>query len=227
MFFKRKKEKRNLDIVFLSKPDSFFAEAYRKLPINLEYSNVDEKIKLIHITSAVPGENKTTTAINLAAAYLELGKKVLLMDLDLRRPKVHRYFQVPNDEGLTSYLIDQLDYKDLITKTSSGIDLIKSGPAVPAPHVILRSERLHNLLETLKEEYDCVIIDSPPVLLVTDSLIITQRVDTTLFVVNQKLSKKQEVGSAVRLLRENNANVAGIIVTGKSNRVVHKYYNTY
>lgn len=226
MFLKlKRKTKRNYDIVFLSQPNSLHAEAYRKIPINLEYANIDEKIKLIHITSAMPGENKTTTAINLAATYVELNKKVLLLDLDLRRPKVHRYFNVPNDQGLTNYLIDQLDYNDLIIQTELGIDLITSGPEVPSPHVILRSEKLHKLLERLVAEYDYVIIDSPPVLLVTDSLIIAKSVDATLFVVNEKLSRKGEVLSSIKLLRENNANLAGIIVTGKTPKVGHRYYN--
>lgn len=227
MFIKKKKKKRNLDIIFLSQPVSLYAEAYRKIPINLEFSNLDKEQKLIHLTSAVPGENKTTTAINLAAAYAELNKKVLIIDLDLRRPKVHRYFNLPNDSGLTNYLVNQLDFDELINKTEHGIDVINSGPEVPAPHVILRSEKLQKLLENLREKYDHIIIDSPPVLLVTDSLIIAKKVDTTLFIVNQTLSKKQEVKASIRLLRENNANISGIIITGKPNKTAHKYYQAY
>lgn len=227
MFLKKKKKKRNLEIIFLTQPNSFYAEAYRKVPINLEFSNLDRKIQIIHLTSAVPGENKTTTAINLAAAYAELNKNVLIIDLDLRRPKVHRYFNLPNDSGLTNYLVDQLDFKDLINRTDYGIDVINSGPEVPAPHVILRSAKLQGLFDDLRTMYDYIIIDSPPTLLVTDSLIITNKVDTTLFIVNQTLSKKQEVKSAIRLLRENNANISGIIVTGKPNKIVQKYYQAY
>lgn len=224
MFRKRRNQKRNYDIVFFSRPNSVFAEAYRKIPVNLEYANVDKKIKIIHITSAMPGENKTTIAINLAATYAELNKKVILIDLDLRRPKIHRYFKVPNDHGLSSYLIDQLEYEQLIVGTEHGIDLITSGPKVPSPHVVLRSEKFQKLLEKLSEEYDYIIIDSPPVLLVTDSSILTKYVDATLFVVNEKISRKNEVLSSIRLLKENNANIAGIIVTGKTPKNGHYYY---
>lgn len=228
---KQKKVQTNFDIMFYTKPQSAYAESYRKIPINLAFTTVDRNLKIIQITSAVPSENKTTTSVNLAAAYQEIGKKVLIIDLDLRRPKVHRYFKIPNDEGLTTFLIDKTKEDQLIKKTDFGIDVINSGPSVPSPHVVLRSEKLQDLLGKLKERYDVIILDTPPVLLVTDSLIIAPFSDASLFVVNQNISRKQDSKEAVRLLEDNHANLVGVVFTGKRKGRLYAYtkygYATY
>lgn len=214
--FNKKNKKRDLEIVFLERPNSIHAEGYRQIPLNLEYSDIDNQTKLIHITSAVPGENKTTTAINLSLAYVELGYKVLLMDLDLHQPKVHLYFNVHNGAGLSNYLIDKIEYKDLIIHDQNGVDIITSGPLTPSPHLILRSEKFDELLNRLKEVYDYIIVDSPPVLPLTDSVIIGNKTDTTLLVVNSKLSSKKEVLQTIKILERNSINIGGIIITNKA-----------
>lgn len=228
---KQAKVQTNFNILFFDKPQSAYAESYRKIPINLAFSTVDRNVKVIQLTSAVPSENKTTTTVNLAAAYAEIGKKVLIIDLDLRRPKVHRYFKIPNDEGLTTYLIDKTKEADLIKQTETGIDVINSGPSVPSPHVVLRSAKLLDLLNRVKEFYDVILLDTPPVLLITDSLLIAPLADATVFVVNQNISKKQESKEAVRLLQDNKANLVGVVFTGRRKGRLYAYtkygYATY
>lgn len=219
--FKKSNDK-HYDILVATKPNSVYAESFRKIPINIKYAYVDNEPKVIQISSSLPGEYKTTSTVNLAAVYHELGEKVVVVDCDLRRPKIHRATKVLNDVGLTNYLVDQITEEELIKKTEFGFDVITSGESVPYPHVILSSDKFRNLIANLKEKYDYIIIDSPPVLLVTDSLILSDIVDATLFVINQKIAKKSDVKEALRLLEQANAKVAGIILSN-----VDKKYLSY
>ncbi|NLD26661.1 MAG: CpsD/CapB family tyrosine-protein kinase [Acholeplasmataceae bacterium] len=222
MFNKHNNNENNYEIIVSTRPNSQYAESYRKLPIDIKYSSVDEEPCIIQVTSSVSGEHKTTTAANLAAVYVELGYKVVLFDCDLRRPQVHRAAGIINDEGLTDYLIDKIDYQKLIKKTVYGFDAINAGNKVPYPHVVLHSMKFKNLLDELRKEYDYIIIDCPPVLVVTDSLIIAQLVDTTLFVINQKLVKKSETKEALRLLKEAEAKIAGIVLSNVTGKLAKK-----
>lgn len=222
--FKKTNDK-HYDVLVATQPNSLYAESFRKIPINLKYVDVDNEPKVIQISSALPGEYKTTTSINLAAAYHELGEKVIIIDCDLRRPKIHRATKVLNDVGLTNYLADQITEKELIKQSEYGFDVITSGESVPYPHVILASDKFKKLVMKLREEYDYIIIDSPPVLLVTDSLVISGSVDATLFVLNQKVARKNEVKEALRLLEEANAKVAGIVLSNVDKRCIN--YSRY
>lgn len=200
-------------------PNSNYAESFRKIPLNLKYINVDNEPKVIQITSSNASEHKTSTSLNLAAVYSELGKKVLLIDCDLRRPKVHRAFNIVNLEGLSNYLVGSIEFENLVVKTEYGFDFIPAGESVPFPHVVLRSEKFRNLIELLREKYDYIIIDTPPVLLVTDSLIISGLVDATVFVINQKTSLKTEVKESLGLLKDSNAKIAGVILSNVDKRI--------
>lgn len=226
--FKRFKKRNRFDqeynIIVATKPNSAYAESFRKIPIDLKYSSIDKEPKVIQITSSVAGEHKTTTATNLAAVYVELGQKVILVDCDLRKPKVHRAVEILNDDGLTSFLIDKIDQKQLIKKTKFNFDVINAGEIVPFPHVVLRSEKFRNLIQELRNIYDYVILDCPPVLLVTDSLIISEVVDKTIFVVNQQLTTKSETKEAISLLRESNADLAGIVLSNVNRKISNYGY---
>lgn len=226
---KKEKHKKNYEVIVATKPESSYAESFRKIPIDLKFAYVDKEPKVIQITSSLAGEHKTTTSANLAAVYVELGYKVIVIDCDLRRPKLHRLANVLNDDGLTDYLIDKISYQDLIKKSIYNFDVITAGESVPFPHVVLRSEKYKALMEQLRNEYDYIIVDTPPILLVTDSLIISDVVDTTLFVINQKSTKKSDVKEALRLLKESNANLSGIILSNVNKRITNyskyeKYY---
>lgn len=226
--FRKKHNNLDYEIVVHTRPNSAYAESYRKLPLDIKYSSVDKEPQVIQITSSISGEHKTTTASNLAAVYVEMGHKVLLLDCDLRKPKVHRAVSIVNDEGLTDYLIDKIDYQSLIKKTKYGFDVINAGDKVPYPHVVLHSKKFRELIAQLRKEYEYIIIDCPPVLVVTDSLIVGQVVDTTLFVVNQNLVKKSESKEAVRQLRESGLKIAGVVLCDVSWRVLgQRKYNSY
>lgn len=229
MFKKKNTNDNGYEIIVSTRPNSMYAESYRKLPLDIKYSSVDEEPHIIQVTSSITGEHKTTTAANLAAVYVELGYRVLFLDCDLRRPQVHRAAGIVNDEGLTDYLIDKIDFQSLIKKTVYGFDVINAGNKVPYPHVVLHSIKFKNLLADLRQIYDYIIIDCPPVLVVTDSLIVAKIVDTTVFVVNQKLVKKSESKEAIRLLKEADAKIAGIVLSNVTGKVAKKQksYRTY
>lgn len=225
--FKRKPNN-TYEILVSTKPSSSHAESYRKIPLNLRYFNVDNEPRVIQISSSLPGEYKTTTSVNLAAVYSEAGYKAVLVDCDLRRPKVHRATNLLNDVGLTNYLVDKINYDELIKKSEFGFDVITSGELVPYPHVVLNSNKFKELLAKLRNEYDYVIIDSPPVLLVTDSLILSEKVDTTLFIINQKVAKKVDIKEALTLLEQSRAKVSGIILSNVSKKYInYSHYGKY
>ncbi|MCK9471189.1 MAG: CpsD/CapB family tyrosine-protein kinase [Bacilli bacterium] len=224
----KKKNNEHYEIFITTRPNSSHAESYRKIPLNLRYFNVDNEPRVIQISSSMPGEYKTTTSTNLAAVYGEAGHKVVLIDCDLRRPKVHRATNLLNDVGLTNYLVDKINYDELIKKSEYGFDVITSGETVPYPHVVLNSLKFQELLNTLRKEYDYIIVDSPPILLVTDSLILSEKVDTTLFVINQKVAKKTDVREALQLLENSKAKVSGVILSNVSKKYInYSHYGKY
>lgn len=214
-------------IIVATQPESVYAESFRKIPINIKYSRVDDEPRVIQITSSLSGEHKSTSAANIAAVYRELGHKVILVDCDLRKPSIHRITGLVNTDGLTDYLVGNTDYANLIKQTRFEIDVINAGNPVPFPHVALRSEKFKNLIAKLRESYEYVIVDSPPLLLVTDSLIIGEICDTAVFVINQRTTKKNAAKEAIRLLRESNIPIAGIVLSNTAKRIrrISKYYS--
>ena len=226
--FKNNKLEDNNSIIVATQPDSIYAESFRKIPINLKYSKIDDEPRVIQITSSLAGEHKTTSAANIAAVYSELGHKVVLVDCDLRKPRVHRITGLVNTDGLTNYLVGNIDYKTLVKPTKYNFAVINAGDSVPFPHVILRSEKFKDLIAKLRQDYDYIILDCPPLLLVTDSLIIGEICDTSIFVINQRMTKKSATKEAIRLMRESNIPIAGILLSNTSKKI-RKYgkYHTY
>jgi capsular exopolysaccharide synthesis family protein len=212
-------------IFTLESPESLVAESFRMLQVNVSFSGIDEKMQVIQISSALPGEAKTTVAINLAAAYAEKGRKVLLFDLDLRKPKVHRAFNLRNvGFGLTSYIAGECEVTDIIKKTETGIDVILRGAKSPFPNVILESKKLKDLIEDLRDIYDLIIIDTPPVLLVTDAVLVSRIVDGTIFIVAYNQTKKDSAKEALNVLIKNKANVIGTVLTKVDAKHAKSYF---
>jgi len=214
--------------VVIETPNSPQAEAYRKLELNLRMSSIDKPYQVMQITSATPEDGKTTTAINLASVYAERGKKVLILDFDLRRPKIHRAFHKTNDLGLFDYVVNDTPVEDLIVNDESKVDLLLTGNTLSSPHVILQSKKISDLIQKMKAEYDYIIVDSPPVLTVTDALVISDLVDCVIFVVSYKKTKKDQAKHALKQLKENNANVIGAVLSNidvKQNRDYYDYYS--
>lgn len=213
-------------IIAKEQPFSYTTESYQKAIINLEYANIDNKYKVLQFTSTLEGEGKTTTIVNLAYLLAQRGKKVLLMDLDLRKSKLHRVFNVPNDKGLNNYLLDKIQIDELVQRDEElNLDFIVTGERTTSITNILTSKKLEELIKDLKEEYDYVLVDSPPILAVSDSLFITKLVDGIVTIVAQNRAVKKDIKEAYSALRISGTPVIGSILTQvKFNKREYAYY---
>lgn len=213
----KRNNRNNIDlypyVVSKEKPLSFSSEEYQKTVINLEYVNVDGKYKVIQLTSTIGSEGKSTTVANLAY-LLGINKKVLILDLDLRKPKVHRIFEHPNENGLTDYLLGNIDKKTLIKHSEDlNIDFINVGSKTNAIINVLTANKLKQLIQELREQYDYIFIDSPPVLPVADSLSIAKLVDGIIFIVADNAANKKRTLEAFKAIEFTGAEIIGSIMT--------------
>lgn len=213
--------------VVIESPNSPEAEAYRKLELNIRMSDLDKPLKVIQSTSATPQDGKTTTAINLAAVYSEKGKKVIILDFDLRRPKIHRAFHKSNDVGLYDFVVNDKDVHDLIIKDESGIDLLLSGNRLTYPHIVLQSNKIINMVNELRKEYDYIVIDTPPVLSVTDALVVSKFVDGVIYVAAFNQTKKDNAKTGLEQLQENGAYIIGAVLANIDVRKAQGNYGYY
>lgn len=219
------------NIITITNPKSPGAEAYRTLRTNIQFCSLDKPIRAIAVTSATPGEGKSTTAINLATAFANAGQKVILVDADLRRPMVHKVFHVDNSRGLTTLLVGEnpsLDALDAaIAETPvHGLYVIPSGPIPPNPAELLGTQRFRDLLDAIRDQADAVIIDTPPVVAVTDAAVVGSRVDGVILVVSAGSATRPAVIQAKEALQSVKANILGVVL----NQVDHKsgdYYYYY
>jgi capsular exopolysaccharide synthesis family protein len=182
-------QKNQLPIITASK--SAISESIRSLRINLQYLAADKKNKVIGISSSISGEGKTFFSSNLAASIALSGTKVVIVGTDLRKPKLHHIFNTTNDLGLSNYYINQASIQDIIKSTSiPKLDLITSGPVPPNPTELLESAKTDELFSFLKKEYECIIIDAPPVGLVSDYYLLSKYIDADLYLVRQNHTPK-------------------------------------
>ncbi len=206
-------------------PRSGVAEAYRTLRTNIEFSAVDAPIRALLVTSSVPGEGKTITAANLAVVFAQAGRRVLLVDADLRKPGVHRLFDLPNEHGLTTLLRGDgvaLDAVSHLTEQEN-LRVMTTGPLPPNPAELIGSQRMRTVLASLQNSMDLVIVDSPPLQAVTDSAILSSVLDGTLFVIDAERSRRRSVRSARQALAKAGANILGAAL----NRVPVKEASDY
>ncbi len=199
--------------IFIDKdPKSPTAEAYRALRTNIQFSSVDKEIKTIVVTSSGASEGKSSTASNLASAFAQTGKKVLLIDADLRKPRQHKIFEISNHHGVSSILAKSKKKNEVIQKLGD-IHVITSGPIPPNPAEMLGSEKMKELIASLKEEYDYVIIDTPPIAYVTDSALLASFCDGTILVVSAGETSKKAALYAKEQLEKVSANLLGAVMT--------------
>lgn len=220
------------NLISLNHPKAPISEAYRTLRTNIQFSSLDKNINTILITSAGPEEGKSTTISNLAITMAQANKKILLIDADLRKPKIHEYFGLNNSTGLTNVLVINKYLEDVVKKsTVAGLDILTSGPKPPNPSEILGSNSMKELLDEVKRKYDVILLDSPPVGLVTDPAILSAIVDGTILVVNFGKTSIQEAQRSKQLLENVNANILGVVlnkISGKGNGCYnHYYYQSY
>lgn len=205
---------------------SIMAESFRKIKTNIQYSSLDKKYKVIAITSSKPGEGKTFVASNLAVTLSQGGKKVILIDCDFRNPNIHKKFRFSNITGLSEILLDKENLNIAAREYNENLVVITSGNMPPNPSETLASERMSEFLEELKKHYDYIILDTPPILFVSDSQVISIKADGTILVVRAEKTKKHEIKESYRILKDVNAKIIGTVLNGLKNES-RKYYGKY
>ena len=217
-------------VAFLN-PKSPVSEAYRILRTNIQFSSLDKPIRTLLVTSANPSEGKSTTAANLAAIMAQTGQKVVLIDTDLRRPVIHKVFNVPNNLGLTSALLtppDASTLPHLIQPTLiKNLSVLTSGPLPPNPSELLGSRRMADLIEVLKSVADIVIFDSPPALAVTDSAVLARQLDGVLLVIDSGETREPLARRAIQELTKVGAHILGVALNRLSPTTTDGYYYYY
>ena len=216
-------------LAMLLYPRSAAAEAYRSLRANLEFSSVDAPVKTLLVTSAGPGEGKTVTAANLAVAFAQTGQQVLLLDADLRKPGVQAMFNVSNDRGLSTLLRsdDALWEHSIRVSEQPNLRLLTTGPLPPNPAELLGTKRMQSILQRLSKSYDLLIIDSPPLLVVADSAILSSFVDGTLLVIDAKATRRDSARAARDALNRAGARVLGVLLNGLPSKDFASYGEYY
>ncbi len=193
-------------------PKSITAESYRSLRTNIQYSSIDKQVKTLVVTSSNAGEGKSTVAGNLAYTFFQNGKRVLIIDCDLRKPSLHRKFNVSNEEGLTDVLVGTSKLNNVLKKIDDNLYLLTTGTLPPNPAEIIGSNTMENFLEQCKINFDYIILDTPPILPVTDSKLLAIKADATVVVVRSEISKSKHVSQAFKELEKVNANIIGTIL---------------
>lgn len=206
------------------------AEAFRRLRTNLHFLSVDHPPRVFVITSSVSEEGKSETSVNLALALAESGHRVLLIEADLRRPKATKYLEMTENVGLTTILTGQADFEDVVQPTRyDKLDMLAGGPQPPNPSELLASEALRALIADLREAYDYVVIDSPPLLPVTDGAVLARATDGALLVVRSGRTTTDQVAQAADNLAKADAKLFGVVAV--ANKPVKKgragYYGAY
>lgn len=206
-------------------PRSPVAEAYRTVRTNIQFASAVDDLKVILMTSSVPEEGKTSTAANVAIVSAQAGKKVLLMDADMRKPQVHQRFQISNLTGLSSILIKERTLEECVTEAHTpGLFLLPSGPIPPNPSEMLASKTFAQLVEVCKESYDLIVIDSPPVLSVSDPLVLTRVAEGVVFVVDSKRTNRNLAQKSIGALQQVGARVLGVVLNRIERRGAEGYY---
>lgn len=211
-------------------PRSPVSEAFRSLRTNLQFTSIDHPLKTILITSCLPSEGKTHIAVNLAVVMANASRSLLLVDADLRRPKVHKLLKQHNRIGLTDLFIrSKNETSETIRQSANieGLNYITSGSLPPNPSELLSSEKMVDLLEDLKSQFNTVVIDSPPLLIVPDALALAARVDGVLLVFRPSVTKRNELARGIELLKQLNTNILGVVINNVKVKNSSIYYRNY
>jgi non-specific protein-tyrosine kinase len=203
------------DLITVSEPRSPISEAYRTLRTNLDFASLDQALKTLVVTSAGVGEGKSTTLANLAVVSAQAGRKVVLVDADLRRPTLHQIFGLSNEAGLTTAMMDETSRTSppLLGSGVEGLSVLTSGPLPPNPAELMGSRRMEEVIAALAEDADQIFFDTPPVVAVTDAAVLATKVDGVLLVVSAGKTRREYARTAVQRLQQINARLVGTVLT--------------
>ena len=216
-------------IISIRKPKSPISESYRGIRTSIEFSNLDKEMKIINVTSSMQGEGKTTVIANLAVSFANLEKKVLLLEGDLRNPSVHRMFNISNINGLTDVLLNNKNFAECVHCTDvKNLHILTCGAVPPNPSEILSSKKMKDFINELREYYDYIFIDTPPIGVVTDAGIISTYSDGCVFVVGSKQCDIEMAKIAKKRLEDVGANIIGAVLNKfEAEGNGYNYYNYY
>ncbi|MGI6119165.1 MAG: CpsD/CapB family tyrosine-protein kinase [Desulfosporosinus sp.] len=215
-------------LITLEQSKSPISEAYRTLRTNVQFTSVDSETKKIMITSSGPREGKSFTLANLAVSMAQAGKTVLVLDVDMRNPTQHKLFGLDNGQGLSIALLQDQDYQQYIRETAvPGVMVLTGGPIPPNPAELVGSKRMKRLLEEASEQYDIVLIDTPPIVAVTDAAILAQEVDGVILVLASGEVNKDFAQRAKELLDKVGAKILGAVLNKVDLKTSEYYYYYY
>lgn len=206
-------------------PKSPISEQFRTIRTNLQFASVDKELRSIIVTSSGPAEGKSSTTGNLAIVYAQQGKKVLLIDADLRKPTMHYTFRLDNLRGLSNVLVGENTLEEAVNTTDiETLDIMTSGPIPPNPAELLSSKKMETFLREAKLSYDMVIFDTPPVLAVTDAQILANIVDGSILVVRSRKTEIEAAQLAKEALQPAKAKLLGIVLNDREKAASNYYY---
>lgn len=219
------------ELITITKPLSPISESYRTLRTNIKFSSVDKDIKVIVVTSSGPGEGKSTTASNLAVVMAQAGNKTVIIDCDQRKPRLHKVFNLSNERGISDILAKEIKFEDALQDTGvKDLTIITSGTKPPNPAELLASGAMKEFLEFLKDKYDSIIIDTPPIVAVTDAQLLSRHADGCILVVASQQADRDAAMKAKELLEKVDANILGVVlnkVDGSHKGYYGAYYSYY
>lgn len=220
---------KEFEFIVAKKPDASASEAYRAVRTRIKFSKIDkESLKLILITSPTSQEGKTTTSINLAGSIAQANFRTIIIDADLRKPRIHSIFNQKRFPGFTDYFFGQASFTEIVRPTQvNNLFYVSSGTIPPNPSEILGSAQMEAFFEKLKDQYDYIIVDSPPIIPVTDSEILAQLVDGTILVVTANYTENDLLEKAVEILQRDKSTFLGVLLNRFSYRSGYSSYYKY
>ena len=216
------------DIPVAENPKSAISESFRALRTNLQYVMRDTRQKVVCITSTISGEGKTFCAVNFASIIAQANKKTLIMSLDLRKPKVHKIFNVQNEQGISTYLIGKSNFEDVIFKTHiKNLFIATAGPVPPNPAELIETEKMDEFVKKAQAEFDFIVLDTPPLAIVTDAILLTRFSDAVIFVVRQNYSSRDVLHLVDDLNTKRGIKNIGIVINDVKSNSYYSYGKKY
>lgn len=215
------------ELIVNTKPKSPISESYRSIRTNIQFANLDKNLQTIMVTSPTAGEGKTTTLSNVALAMADAEHRVLIVDCDMRKPRIHKVFEISNTYGMAEILLGGGDYKKALNPTSNeNLYIITAGKIPSNPSELLYSNAMKNLIQNLKKDFEYIFIDAPPVVPVTDAAIMSNYVDGVILVCASGVIEIELAQKAKESLENVNANILGVVLN-KINTKNDKYSSYY